>query len=441
MVTPAPNSFALPFFMRSALGFRSRSRIAYDAVVPLRAGAGPLVLTHPDDIRHVLVENATNYSKTRFLTGAEGRQRAGQGLLTATGDDHRRKRRLLQPLFHQAQTLQFRDVIEDRTASKLSEWKEGQRIEVAHEMGALSQSIILGVLFGLDFQDREGRLAGAIDARRKYTQYIYYSHLPYRSRLPLPVVRRNRDALAIIDDTIASEIAKRQSTLAVDDTLLSRLMNVRLPDGSAMSDQAIRDEVLTMTSAGYETLGEALTWCWYLIAKHPSEEAKFLGELSSATGHAERATQVPQDPDALPFTQSVLRESMRLYPPTWIYERVSHERDRLPSGTSIPADAKLYLCPYILHRHPRYFPDAETFAPERFASGARRPHRFAYFPFGDGAHICLGESLAMMQGVMVLAAVGRRFQLRLTSRQKIVPSGGITLTPRGGLKATVHARD
>ncbi len=185
-----------------------------------------------------------------------------------------------------------------------------------------------------------------------------------------------------------------------------------------MTDRQVRDEVVTFTSTGYETLGEALAWAFYLLARDPDADRRLAAE--------------PE------FAAPVLHESMRLFPPTWIFARIPVAADTLPSGGSVEAGVTLFLCPYLQHRHPRYFPDAERFAPQRFIDDP--PPRFVYIPFGDGPHKCLGEHLARLEGTMVLAQTAPRLRFELDHNLSIELHGGITLRPTGGLPVTVHAR-
>jgi cytochrome P450 len=137
----------------------------------------------------------------------------------------------------------------------------------------------------------------------------------------------------------------------------------------------------------------------------------------------------------------VFAESMRLYPPTWIFIRMALENDRLPSGATIPAGSKIYLCQYVMHRNPRYFPDPERFDPERFTETAKKGRpQFAYFPFGGGARVCIGEHFAKMEGILVLAAMAQRFKLTLVPGQTIVPEPKMTLRPKNGIMMRLHLR-
>lgn len=407
-----------PLFIRRTLGYLSRRTFAYDEVVRVRPGWRPwYLITHPDDLRHVLVGAAANYIKTPFLTSQRGRRRAGEGLLTRIGDAHREQRRLLQPLFHPDPVTVFTAAIHTEIERRLERWTPGRRLDLVDEMADLTQSVIVMVLFGSELPPETRRaLKAAINTRRAYTEYVYHGKLPYRDRLPTRVGRANRAAVATIDRIVYDAIAERRAVPG--DDLVSGLIATQYRDGSSMSDRQVRDEVVTFTSTGYETLGEALAWAFYLLARDPEADRR----LATA----------PE------FAAPVLHESMRLFPPTWIFARIPVEADTLPSGGSVKAGATLFLCPYLQHRHPRYFPDAERFAPERFIDDP--PPRFAYIPFGDGPHKCLGEHLARLEGTLVLAQTAPRIRFELEHDLSIELHGGITLRPTDGLPARVRAR-
>lgn len=407
-----------PLFIRRTLGHLSRRTFAYDEVVRVRPGRPPsYLITHPDDLRHVLVGAAANYIKTPLLTSERGRRRAGEGLLTRTGDAHREQRRLLQPLFHPDPVTVFTTAIRAEIERRLERWTPGRKLDLVDEMADLTQSVIVTVLFGDELAPENRRaLRIAINTRRAYTEYLYHGKLPYRDRLPTRIGRANRAAVETIDRVVYDAIAKRRATPG--DDLVSRLIAAEYRDGSSMTDRQVRDEVVTFTSTGYETLGEALAWAFYLLARDPDADRRLATE--------------PQ------FAAPVLHESMRLFPPTWIFARIPLAADRLPSGGSVGAGATLFLCPYLQHRHPRFFPDAERFAPQRFIDNP--PPRFAYIPFGDGRHKCLGEHLARLEGTMVLAQTTSEIRFELDQHLSIELHGGITLRPTGGLPATVRAR-
>jgi len=205
-----------------------------------------------------------------------------------------------------------------------------------------------------------------------------------------------------------------------------------------MTDQQVRDEVVTLFVTGYETIGEALTWTSYLLAQHPAIEEKFLSEVDAVLGGRPPCA---ADLSHLTYAGMVLAESMRLYPPTWLFVRIAQAEDRLPSGATIPAGSKIYLCQYVMHRHPGYFQNPERFDPERFTETAKKARpQFAYFPFGGGARVCIGEHFAKMEATIVLASIAQRFRLRLVPGQTIVPEPKMTLRSKHGIMMRVHQR-
>ena len=434
-MTARESSVELPRLLRRQL--LTRRRLPLDRKVRLRPFSANWFLTHPDDVRHVLVTGAGKYQRTPLLTSPAGRRRAGHGLLTSAGDEHMRQRRLLQPLFHRRAVDRFAAVIDERTERWIHATRPGSEVDLGREMEELTKRVILSVIFGPDLTpDGEERLARAIRQRRRYTEYVYHGRLPKRDRLPTRYLRANRRAVAAIDEEVYRILSIRRARLAESGTrdesdLLDGLLGARYSDGSPMTDTQVRDEILTLTSTGYETLGDALTWTWYRLGVHPEHESRLIDEIGEsrdqdiapgAAGHAER----------------LMSEVMRLHPPTWIFARVPIAEDELPFGGRVRPGDNLLLCQYVLHRHPAAFPEPDRFDPDRFAES--RPSRSAYLPFGDGAHKCIGEHLARLEGTRVLVRVASRLRFRLSAPEKVEPFGGTTLRPWRGLPARVEAR-
>jgi cytochrome P450 len=419
--------------------FLTHRRLPLDRRIRLRPFSPSWFLTHPEDVQHVLVTAAEKYEKTPLLTSPEGRRRAGRGLLTSTGEEHLRQRRLLQPLFHRRAVGKFAATVDDRAERWIRMTRAGTEIDLGREMEDLTKRVILSVLFGDDLApESEERLVRAIRERRRYTEYVYHGSLPRRDRLPTRYLRANRRAVATIDDEVFRILARRRARLESSDApdgsdLLDGLLAARYADGSRMTDAQVRDEILTFLSTGYETLGEALTWAWYRLGIHPDEESRLLDAIEE-----ESADESGLPPRAAEHAERFLAETMRLHPPTWIFARVPIGEDELPVGGTVRPGDVLLLCQYVLHRHPDAFPDPERFDPDRFADG--RPARWAYLPFGDGAHKCIGEHLARLEAVRVLLRVAPRLRFRLLAPDSVTPFGGVTLRPWGGLPARVEAR-
>ena len=438
----------LPWFIRCRLGLASRFRIPFGRSVRMKPWESTFMLADERDISHVLVTNDRNYVKTPNLVSEAGQARAGRGLLTSIGDRHHSLRRGLQPVFRPGTPIPFVPTILRHTRQTLDGWRNGQTLNVAAEMTRLGLNILVSMIFGDQYKDEGDRFSRAVTARRRYNEYVINGRLPFRTQLPTPTVRRYRHAIRVIDDTFFDAIrAKRHGegdacqnstvrpTLPLD--LLSMLLDVTLPDGTRLTDQQLRDELLTLTTAGYETVSDGLTWTLLLLAMHPQEQMLLQDEVSHVLGER---TPAASDFERLPRTLAALSESWRLYPPTWIYVRTPLALDALPSGVHIPARARLYLCPYVMHRHPHYFPDPEKFNPSRFTNPDHKLPRGVYFPFGDGPHICIGAPLAKMQSVLMLASIVQRFQMNQVPGRSVTPYAGVTLRPRNGAWIRLRAR-
>ena len=398
----------------------------------LDIGGRTYLLSDPADIKHVLIVNADNYDRSPRIIGDRGRRFFGDGVVTMTGPEHLRQRRILQPLFHRAVIERFASAIVAETESMLDSWQGGGVIDVHQEMLEVTQRIIGRVLFGDEPQAELDRFARAISDRRRYQELYLGSVIPFIDRLPTRTRHDYRNADRLVDDIVGSGIRRRRAMASPSADILSMLVHATYEDGTGMSDTLIRDEARTLALAGYETLAEALTWTWFLLAQAPAEAQTVASEASSVP--ADRridAADVPR----LSHCRMVLAEAIRLYPPTWIFLRMAHEDDVLPSGIRVPAGTKIYLCPWVLHHDPRHFPDPERFDPARFSDGAARARpRLAYLPFGAGRRVCIGEDFAWMQGVLMIATISRRFRLELVPGQSIVPDPNVTLRPSGAIR-------
>lgn len=419
----------LTAFLPDKLGFLMRCAEQYGEIVKLNIGGPTYLLNNADDIHYVLVTNQANYTKTDRLTSGRGRWLSGNGLLTSSGPRHREQRLLMQPLFLQQPMAAFEDQIILSIEGMLRRWKDGARMDIAAEMSALAHEVIGRILFSVDLAGEAAELGEAIQVRRRYIEYWYGSLIPRPELVPNRINRDYRRAMRTFDAAVYQKIRARRKETAPRVDLLTLLLQARYKDGTGMDDQQVRDEVMMLSITGAETIGEALTWTCYLLAQHPEVQGRLAAEVRGEVG--DRMPKV-EDLPRLRYCEMVLLESLRLYPPTWIYVRMAQEDDILPSGFGIPRGAKLYLCQYVVHRNRRYFPDPERFDPSRFTDEARRPRpKYAYFPFGGGPRVCIGQSLAMMEGVLAIAGIANRFRMALLPGQTIMPVPGMTLHPAG----------
>ena len=426
----------LPDFLHDKLGFLSTCAANYGDVVLLKIGEPTFLLNNPDDIKHILVANPENYDKSPRLTSVRGKRLSGKGLLTTLGAAHLRQRRMLQPVFYKKTIESMAEVMTSTTAEVLAGWKSGTELNIAHQMMELAQRNIVRAVFGADFADESKEFAEAITTRRRYMERVFFS--PFPEWMPSRIGRAYRKAMMRIDETIYHAIRERRESATRSNDMLSSLIRATYDDETGMTDKQVRDEAMTFLITGYETIGEALAWTWYLLARHQEVEAKLVAEVNTVVGGRPPCV---GDVPKLRYTGMVLAESIRLYPPTWIFIRMARRDDTLPSGATIPAGAKLYLCPYVMHRNPHYFPQPERFDPERFSEPVKKQRpQFAYFPFGGGARVCIGESFAKTECVLVLASIAQRFKLTLVSQQTIVPEPKMTLRPKNGIRMRVEHR-
>jgi cytochrome P450 len=383
--------------------------------VRLRLGTTAYLLTSPDDIEHVLLHNHAGYAKTRRLTGARGRRLLGRGILTSTGGEHAGKRRAFAPAFARRSASSSEPAVSRSIDELLERWRPGTEVELAAESMRFARRTILRVLFGPDAPEVD-LLDEEVAARQRYLDYHVLSLAPLPELVPRPVVLRHRTAARRLDAAIRAAIRERRASPG--DDLLSLLC--RAP----VEDEAIRDEALVITVTGHETLGAALAWTLYLVATHPAAEQEMLAE------------EMPGD-----ATERVVLESLRLYPPTWIFVRMALADDTLPSGLAVGRGQKLYLSQWVTHRDPRLFADPEIFDPGRFTPerSLGRPES-AYFPFGAGPRLCIGKHVALLELALAAGAVTRGRRLKILPGQRVVPRPGLVLEPRDGIRAAVSAR-
>jgi cytochrome P450 len=422
-----------------------RDKLAYFAsmarcgdVSETRVGPQRIVLlNHPDDIRRVLVTEQRKFSKGRAIERTK--LLLGEGLLTSEGEFHLRQRRLVQPGLHRERLAGYARVMADYTERMLARWGDGQLLDVHEEMMHLTLGIAGRTLFDVDVE--EAREVG--EALDLSLRLFRYSVLPFGTLLeyaPVPWIRQLHRARREVNALIARMIAERRRDGGDRGDLLSMLLAAQDAEGDheGMSDRQLRDEIVTLLLAGHETTANALTWTCYLLAQHPEVAARLEAEVDAVLGD-----RMPSAEDAprLVYTRNVIAEGMRLFPPAWIVERYTLE-DFEAGGYRIPAGTIVYTSQYLVHRDPRWWPAPARFVPERWtdeAAAADRP-KFAYFPFGGGTRICVGEHFAWLEATLVLAAIVRRWRMTYEDPLPPEPEALVTLRPRGGLRLRMERR-
>ncbi len=424
-------------FRRDQLGFYESCAREYGDVVQTRMGPYRILLIyHPDAIEELFVTRSRDFVKSpgvRLL-----RPLLGDGLFLSEGDTWLRQRRLVQPAFHRQRVAGYGDVMTTFAERHVADWKDGDVIEMHAEMMALTQAIVGKTLFDADVSGdaHEAGQAAKVLAEDFGLRLRSFQLIPYW--LPTPRNLRLRRAIRRLDGLIHRIIAERRASAEDRGDLLSMLLHAQdADDGSRMTGQQVRDEVMTMFLAGHETTAVALSWTWYLLAQHPAADTRLADELRAVLGgRAPSVADVPR----LKYAGMVVTEAMRLYPPAYGIGRQAARATEIAGHAIAPDD--IFIAPtWVVHRDRRWFEEPEAFRPERWAGDlARRLPRFAYFPFGGGPRQCIGNSFAQMEAILLLAAIAQRFRLSLISGQRITPTPYITLRPEPGIRMLVTRR-
>lgn len=409
-----------------------------EPLVPFRLGTRKLILVRePEHIKEVLVTRGRSFIKS--LGTRRTKRILGEGLVTSEGEFHRRQRRLAQPAFHRDRIKAYGETMVASALRTRETWVAGQTIDMSEAMSALTLAIVGKTLFDSDVEGD----ATDIRAAMQVTLGLFDSLLKPSSdilyHLPLPSTLRFKKARGRIDQTIFRMISERRGRAEDRGDLLSMLMAAQDSegDGGRMTDLQVRDEAMTLFLAGHETTATALSWAWYLLANHPEVERLLHQEVDTALGG-----RLPNAEDlaALPYTRNVMTETMRCYPPAWIFGREAIE-DVEVGGYLINKGTTALVSQWVVHRDPRFYTDPHNFEPGRWSADLKAKNPlFAYFPFGGGTRICIGESFAWMEGILLLAVIAQRWRPRMVSTEAAKPQPLVTLRPKGGLRMVLEAR-
>jgi cytochrome P450 len=428
--------------MSDPLGFITRCAREYGDVVRMRLGnTRVFFVNHPELIEEVLRTHAADVIKdttTRMISPI-----VGNGLLTSEGSFWRRQRKLAQPTFQHQQIERYGEVMVE-LASRLREtWdaSAGKPRDLHEDLGGLTLAIVGKTLFGADVGDESRDVGAALTVMTDY--YLNpWKWFRVREWFPTRANREFRRAVRRVDEIINGLIRSRRARggETSDDSgdLLGRLLAAQDDEGAGMTDAQLRDECVTLFLAGHETTGLALTYTFYLLARHPEVDARLATELDEVLGgRPPTANDVPR----LHYTEAVVRESMRLYPPAWAIGREAIQPFTL-GGYHVSTGTQLLIAQWIVHRDPRWWAEPETFSPERWENDlARRLPRGVYIPFGDGPRVCIGNHFAMMETILVLATLAQRHRVEPVSGESLSLSPSITLRPRSGTRMIVRRRN
>ncbi len=415
----------------------ARVRIGYETA---------LFTANAEDVKRVLIDRHGDYSKqTRGY--AVLRMVLGQGLVTSEGSFWKRQRRIAQPAFQRKRIAGFGDTMRAASEDLSVHWGEiarrGTSVDVAEEMMRLTLRIAGETLFSQDLSNQSAEVGPAVTEVMHYFNWLFKSSVPLLHHLPVPANVRGRRALKTLDRVVYDIIAQRRASGSGPLDLLDMFMNAYDEDtGERMSDLQLRDEVLTMLTAGHETTANGLAWTLYLLSKHPGILRRLQHELDEVLGDDEPDMMKLRE---LTYTNQVIQESMRLYPPVWAVARRA-EQDDVLSGHLVKRGTYVVMSPYVIQRHPQYWDNPEGFDPDRFsperleqAKAEGRPKQ-AYFPFSIGPRKCIGDHFAKMESLIILATLLRRFTPSLVPGQRIEAETSITLRPKHGIQMTLSAR-
>jgi len=440
---PKGGIFGLPSalaFQSDPLGFLTRAAHDYDDIIHFAFGQRQVYLiTHPDYIHEALVKH---YDKLTKWSGYQhiSEKAWGKALINYEGEEWKQERRLVSPAFHVKRIRAYRDLMVRHTCTMFERWKAGGEFELDHEMTTVTMGIICEILF--DIKDIEQDAAEVSEALTVVLDMFIHEGValfPVPDWVPTPRNLRENRAMKVTDQFISGIIAERRKSGEDRGDVLSALLHaVDEGDGVQLTDQQVRDELMGLFIAGHETTATALTWALYLLAKHPEIQQKLYEHVA---GIVKGDGPTLDDLTALTYTNQVVMETLRLYPPAWsMFIRDVHE-DLIFGELTVPKGGILYISPWVMHHDPRYWQDPQRFDPDRFEGEySDRLPKFAYLPFGGGPRVCAGNHMAMMEAQIILAMMVEQYQFEPLSDREVLPDPRFTVHPKNGLHLKVTKR-
>lgn len=426
----------LPQLLRNPLNFFTRSTRELGGITSISLPIGRCYLVaDPELIEQILVTQQRNYAKPRFYKTFSSL--LGNGLALSNGDFWLRQRRLSQPAFHQKRIHSYGEVMVAYTNRMLAKWQDGELLNIDPFMHQLTMENITKILFDADIAATSGALGHEFKIVLAEIQARLLNPFQIPSFIPTPRNKRYRQSIKNLEKLIYNIADERRASGKDTGDLLSMYLHAQDEDGKGMTNVQLRDEMMTLILGGHETTANALSWTWYLLSTNPEAEKKLWQELDSVlAGKLPTLADLPK----LRYTEMVVKEALRLFPPAWFFGREAI-KDCTLGGYTIPAGKQFFLTPWAVHRNPQFFPEPDQFEPERWASEeTKNLPKFAYFPFGGGPRVCIGNALAMMEATLIVATIAQKYQLKLEPGQKIEPQPLVTLRPKHGLKMRLVAR-
>ncbi|MFN6462723.1 MAG: cytochrome P450 [Nostoc sp. DedVER02] len=432
---PSANSIVGHLFElgQDPLEFLTRCR-DYGDIVPLQLGlTSSCLITNPEYIEEVL-KNRNDFIKSRGLRALKSL--LGEGLLSAEGESWFWQRRLAQPVFHQKRINAYSEIMVEYTNRMLQSWHDGESHDIHEDMMHLTLLIVMKCIFSADVDTGEAKVvANALDVAMQWFESKRRQNFLVWEWFPRPENVRYRDAIAQMNEAIYKLIQERRNSKEKKNDLLTMLMEAKDEETlQQMDDKLLRDEVATLMLAGHETTANTLSWTWMLLAQNPEVRKKLESELNQVL---QGKLPTLEDLGQLVYTQQIIKESMRLYPPVPLMGREAAVDTHI-GDYEIPQGIAIMISQWVMHRHPKYFENPEVFQPERWTQEFEKQlPKGVYIPFGDGPRICIGKGFAQMEAALLLATIAQRFQIDLVPGYPIVPQPSITLRPVNGLKVQV----
>lgn len=431
---PARKAAPKTEFLQSFVNIRDKyGDIVYSKYGPFAV----YMLFHPDHVHQVTVSSARQFNKSSFYKRILSKY-LGNGMLISDGEYWRRQRRLAQPAFHSKRISNYADIMVQYTERTMAAWEDGAQRDIAGEMMQLTLNVVAKTLFDADVTKDAKEVGVALTEILEFMNARGQALFPTPEWLPTPHKLRQKRAADKLNAVLMPIIETRAASGEDKGDLLSMLLMTTDEEGTGqMSLQEVRDEAMTIFLAGHETTANALTWTFYLLSQHPEIAARLHQEVDTVLqGRAPTMADLKQ----LPYTLMIIKEAMRMYPPIWSFARQTTESVQIGEYT-LPAGAEVFIYPYVTHHDARFFPDPMRFDPERFSEESEKQlPKFAYFPFGGGPRICIGNNFAMMEAQLVLATIASRYDLALTPDQKVEPEALITLRPKYGMRMITRQR-
>lgn len=410
-------------FVKTPLDLVIKARNEGDIVKLVSEGPEfPYLLSNPEHIREVLIEKTDKFIKSKNLQVLK--TVVGEGILTSEGETHRKDRQVMQPYFNMRHIAKYAQTMVQLAHERIKGWKVGEARNMTSEMMEVTLDIITATMFGVSVREEtvEKELRALLNSLHK----MIVEKARLEGHEPAEVsAERNRklqESTEALDQLIYGLIEQRRANPQEErHDLLWNLLNTGMPE------KVLRDQVLTVFLAGQESTANTLAWTWYLLSQHPEAEAKFHEELARVLNGSDPTSEALK---ALTYTTNIVQEAMRLYPAAWSIGRIATEDVEI-GGHPFKKGELLMMCQYAMHRNPKWYDNADQFIPERFETDLlKRIPSYAYFPFGGGSRVCIGNHFALMEAVLLLAVIGQQYRLMLEKGTVVEPEPLITLHPK-----------